>query len=326
MNKLFFDNIYLIVSIFLYTLGVWYFFNFTIDDTYISMRYAENLANGYGLVFNVNDAPLEAYSNFVFVLFESLLRLLGFNSVIAVKIMSYFFGIGNILLLSIIGQLILENKNKRNEIGLILVLVATSSPFIIWTVGGLETVQFTFIILATFAAYLYAEKSKSIKSKWYFLGDTLAFVVMLSRPEGILFTLGAIVYRLLNKAYIGSIYIFVLISLYFLWKWNYFGDFMATPYYAKAHQIDFLGGIQRAYEFLKINLNIINIIMIPTMIVMIILKFKKRQYSVQLFAMLFTLVYMLYILSLGYSITMDDAYRYYVPLIILIAMSFFYLV
>ncbi len=332
MKKLLFKNLtltqngHLILAVLLYTCGVWYFFNFTIDDAYISMRYAENFANGNGLVYNPTDDPLEAYSNFIFVLLESLLVILGLKSVIAVKVMSYSFGIGNLLLLNVIGQLILGAKNKRNEIGIILILVATSSPFIIWTVGGLETLQFTFTILAVFTSYLYAEQSKDIKlkSKWYLLGDTLALVVMLSRPEGILFTFGAFVYRVINKSFMGSVYISVLIIIYFIWKWSYFGDLMPTPYYAKAYQIDFLGGIHRAYEFLKINLNFIYIIVLPTIFTTIILKFKQQQYGVQLFAVLFTLIYLLYILSLGYQVSMDDAYRYYVPLIILMAILFFF--
>jgi len=321
------SNIYSIVAILLYTLGVWYFFNFTIDDTYISMRYAENLSNGQGLVFNVGTPPLEAYSNFIFVLLESLLFLLGFKTVVAVKIISYFFGVGTILLLVVIGKLILGD-NAKKETGFVQIFIASSSPFIIWTVGGLETVQFIFTVVASFTAYLYAEKSKSIKAKgkWYLLGDTLAFIVMLSRPEGILFTLGAIVYRLLNKAYLSSLYISLLLIIYFVWKWSYFGELMPTPYYAKAHIIDLYGGMNRAIEFLKINVNIIYLLIFPTIFMTILANFKKLRYSIELFIILFMIIYLLYILSLGYQVSMDDAYRYYVPLIVMGGIVFLYFI
>ncbi len=40
---------------------------FTIDDMYISLRYAKHWAAGDGLVWNVSAAPVEGYSNFSFV-------------------------------------------------------------------------------------------------------------------------------------------------------------------------------------------------------------------------------------------------------------------
>ena len=40
---------------------------FTIDDTYISLRYAKNWASGAGLLWNINSPPIEGSSNFIFV-------------------------------------------------------------------------------------------------------------------------------------------------------------------------------------------------------------------------------------------------------------------
>ena len=35
----------------------------TCDDAFVSFRYAENLINGYGLVFNPGEPPVEGYTN-----------------------------------------------------------------------------------------------------------------------------------------------------------------------------------------------------------------------------------------------------------------------
>ena len=40
-----------------------YHFDFMLDDPFISFRYARNLLNGYGLVFNPGER-VEGYSNF----------------------------------------------------------------------------------------------------------------------------------------------------------------------------------------------------------------------------------------------------------------------
>ena len=35
-----------------------------VDDSYIFLRIAENAANGYGFVWNINESPLEGYTSF----------------------------------------------------------------------------------------------------------------------------------------------------------------------------------------------------------------------------------------------------------------------
>lgn len=46
------------------------------DDAMISMRYARNLVDGHGLVWNPGDAPVEGYSNLLWTLWMAALHLL----------------------------------------------------------------------------------------------------------------------------------------------------------------------------------------------------------------------------------------------------------
>src|SRR5262245_2787031 len=46
------------------------------DDAYISMRYARHLVDGHGLVWNVGEAPIEGFTNFLWVLWISVLTKL----------------------------------------------------------------------------------------------------------------------------------------------------------------------------------------------------------------------------------------------------------
>ena len=55
----------LLVASFIYLLlfqlkAIW---PFTIDDMYISLRYAKHWADGYGLLWNIGEEPVEGYSN-----------------------------------------------------------------------------------------------------------------------------------------------------------------------------------------------------------------------------------------------------------------------
>src|SRR5207237_5759490 len=54
--------------------GVRYFSLF--DDAMVSMRYAKNLAHGFGLVWNPGGERIEGYTNPLWVLFMSLVHLL----------------------------------------------------------------------------------------------------------------------------------------------------------------------------------------------------------------------------------------------------------
>jgi len=53
--------------------GTRYFVLF--DDAMISMRYAKNLARGFGLVWNPGDIPVEGYTNPLWVAFMAIFHL-----------------------------------------------------------------------------------------------------------------------------------------------------------------------------------------------------------------------------------------------------------
>ena len=58
----------LVAAILLCVLSSLFMMNFVPDDSYISFRYAENLANGHGLRFNTNEQPVEGFSNLLWIL------------------------------------------------------------------------------------------------------------------------------------------------------------------------------------------------------------------------------------------------------------------
>ena len=44
-----------------------YLYTTILDDAYIFFRYAENLVNGYGFVWNIGEAPVEGYTSFLYL-------------------------------------------------------------------------------------------------------------------------------------------------------------------------------------------------------------------------------------------------------------------
>ena len=54
-----------------------------VDDAFISFRYARNLADGQGLVFNPGHERVEGYTNFLWVLVLAAARLVGVRPEVA---------------------------------------------------------------------------------------------------------------------------------------------------------------------------------------------------------------------------------------------------
>jgi hypothetical protein len=67
---------------------------FTVDDSFITFRYAANLSAGYGPVYNPGAAPAEGYTAFLWVLVMTLPHLPGIDAVVFSKIVGILAIIG----------------------------------------------------------------------------------------------------------------------------------------------------------------------------------------------------------------------------------------
>ncbi len=90
-NKLYLLFIFIGIALFLAFLI--YTWNLTVDDAFISFRYAQHLAEGYGLVWNIGEAPVEGYSNFLWVLMISAFMYLKLDPVLISK----FLGLASLM-------------------------------------------------------------------------------------------------------------------------------------------------------------------------------------------------------------------------------------
>ena len=56
------------------------------EDAFISFRFARNLVEGYGLVWNPGEPPVEGYTNFLWLMLAALLLRLGLDPVIGSQV------------------------------------------------------------------------------------------------------------------------------------------------------------------------------------------------------------------------------------------------
>ncbi len=214
------------------------FFNWTSDDAFISYRYVENLISGKGLVFNTGE-NVEGYSNFLWVMILSFLKFLGISPLWASKIISY---IASLLLVILVYRTALATGLDNFTSGLCSLTVSFSTSIAYYSMSGLESVFYTFLLLT--AVYLngtYEDKPVP-KNLMALYGVLLA--AALTRPEGILFLILSSIYHLLKKSIAkkgvalkiilkvqllaGSIYCLFLIFRYF-----YYGKILPNTFYAK---------------------------------------------------------------------------------------------
>ncbi len=216
---------------------------FLCDDAFISFRYARNLLEGHGLVFNPGEY-VEGYSNFLWVLeLAALWGAFGLRPEHTAPWLSVACTIGTLAaMLWWVGRL--PGLSHRRLVAWMAVgLVCSSATFAVWTsAGGLETRQFTlFVVLAVVGLTLYPENRRAL------LGVSLSLAAAsLTRPEGPLFAACCFGWYAVQRR-VGTgrwglgwrdatalVAPFVLlVAGHYLWRYGYYGEWLPNTYYAK---------------------------------------------------------------------------------------------
>ena len=156
------------------------YMSFVCDDAFISFRYAQNLAQGHGLVFNLGER-VEGYTNFLWTLLLGLIVAVGARPEVVSIWISGTFMVGAVLAVVWLGY---HRKGDYLFTGLLL---ATNGGIATWATGGLETAMYTFCVTAAFALTVPAIVVNPDVSRGRFLtGSSIALILAtLTRPEGI---------------------------------------------------------------------------------------------------------------------------------------------
>ena len=215
---------------------------FLCDDAFVSFRYARNLLEGHGLVFNPGEY-VEGYSNFLWVLeLVALWGAFGLRPEHTAPWLSVACTGGTLAaLLWWVARL--SGLPQRGLVGwMALGLLCCSTTFAVWTSGGLETRQFTlFVVLAVVGLTLYPENRRAL------LGVSLSLAVAsLTRPEGPLFAACCFGWyavqrrvdtghwRPEGRAAMALVVPFaVVVGAHLLFRYDYYGEWLPNTYYAK---------------------------------------------------------------------------------------------
>src|SRR5262245_35741540 len=118
------------------------FYEHTVDDAFISYRYARNLAAGHGLVYNPGER-VEGYTNFLWtVLISGALRL-GWDAEFAGRALGVLSSLG---LLATILWYVAKTVESPAALWVAPVFLAISPGLAVWATGGLETPLFALLV------------------------------------------------------------------------------------------------------------------------------------------------------------------------------------
>ena len=214
---------------------------FITDDAFISFRYARNLLEGHGLVFNPGEY-VEGYTNFLWVLeLAAIWGLLGIRPEDAAQWLSVIYTAGTIAVMLWWVARMPALRHRWLVAWMALGLVCSSATFAVWTSGGgLETRQFTFFTLVAVACLAVFGANR-----WGLLAASLSLAAAaLTRPEGLLLAVCCVgwfvVQRLLTARRLdwrGTLALAgpfaILIGGHFLARYRYYGEWLPNTYYAK---------------------------------------------------------------------------------------------
>lgn len=308
------------------------YLNCVAEDAFIGFRFAKNLANGHGLIWNVGEPPVEGYTNFLWVVLCAFILKLGFNLLLFAQTAGILASIASIMYTYKFAYRL--QKFKKLYALIPCLLLAVSGPFATWATSGMETNFFGLFLLI--AVYHFVSYWKYNFHRDIFFCFIALFIATLIRPEGfiifcILLILGWIFLIGLNKKFckpfLLSIALYIIpFMTYIIWRLKYFGFLFPNTYYAKT------GG--SLYQYLRglMYSGYFALYFIFPLFFLIILFLREKGFSVadlkayfssirfniknyigEYTCMLICLIYTIYIIYVGGDYM--AMYRFFVPII-----------
>jgi len=200
-----------------------------VDDAMISMRYAQHLAQGHGLVWNIGEAPVEGFTNLGWTLYMTFLHLFPIPASkisLAVMLTSLVILLANIIIVYKISENLLPDSKYAPMLAAII--TAFYFPLVFWSLRGMEVGLLT--LLVNLSILLAISQNKTI-----LISIVLALAILVRVDAIIPAALIALYLFAKNKrsAFVPAIAIIITTFAILLFQQNYFGDFLPTTYYQK---------------------------------------------------------------------------------------------
>jgi len=215
---------------------------FRMDDAYVTYRYARNLSDGIGPVWNRGE-HVEGYSSFLWMLLLAGMHAVGVDIEFAALLLACASMIGLFLLLWRISLRFTEGAAGGVAPEVLVagvgLLVAANAAVGLWSMSGLETPLAAALIAALVLAYQRESRAPGLP-----VSALVLVAAVMTRPEmaflaaatGALFLLQAVVERDARRwrhVVLFSATFVLLGGAWFAWRWSYYGYPYPNTYYVK---------------------------------------------------------------------------------------------
>ncbi|MBI5303487.1 MAG: hypothetical protein HY868_15240 [Chloroflexi bacterium] len=263
-----------------------------VDDAFISFRYAQNAVRGIGLVFNPGER-VEGFTNFLWTV--AMIPLEGIHADVgrASMVLGALFALATMWLVVQFAKTV----DAPRGVGLLAAgLLAADGSFVLWSVSGLETPLFGFLIFA--GAWLYvrennldrASQSKNenprtsafIRVQNFPLSGIFFALAGMTRPEGLLVFAITVAHqaawrilaerRLFTGRDVARVATFAMIFVpYWLGRWWYFKSLLPNSFHAKVSASGPAAQIERGWRHLSqfVGVHLSWIILLPALAALI---------------------------------------------------------
>lgn len=231
---------------------------FTVDDTFITLRYSKHLAEGLGPSWNPRGAPVEGYTTALWMLVLALPHALGLDALVFAKAAGAVLSFLAVVVSAVLAFELtrgLDPRTRRLAALAPFAITVAYWPLALHAISGMETgLAALLLTLFNFVSLRYARNPTPVRGRS--LG-VLALLATLTRPEAgacCAVTLLAELWltpRAQRRALLRGLALFLVLPavLYFAVRYAHFGLFFPLSFYVKAQGQPRFAGFEEVRGF-----------------------------------------------------------------------------
>ena len=203
---------------------------YTVDDAFITLRYAHGLASGLGPVFTAGER-VEGFSSPAHVLLTATLERAGLDPLLAIK---WTGVVASVLLLLLLHAALRRSGASAALSGCVVVGLAALPSLAIYSTAGLETTMFALLVACGTFLPMFLAQQTTLRAVLLAL---VLLEIALGRPEGSLIAFGLAVVAWRGGAPLAERRAIVaagaLFAVLLLARQSYFGSLLPNTFLAK---------------------------------------------------------------------------------------------
>jgi hypothetical protein len=273
------------------------------DDAYISYRYAWNLTQGHGLVYNVGEV-VEGYTNFLWTMLAACALALGLHPPVVMLTINVALSMAMLGLTYYMAR----RLSRRDTIWPLVAVALVAIDGAVVTYGargsGMEALPFAFLVLLSSALIWLPQGQR--KTPYHALGGVSLALATLLRPEGLLAAaifIGAKTWQgRRQRRWVGTLLVTLLPYLaivvpYQVWRMSFYGWPFPNTFYAKTGATVAL--LERGGEYVSVFMGERWLLAALAILCLLLLAALRRLTGLYAALALFSVAYMLYVVWAG---------------------------